>query len=141
LNPKVKRPNAHMPALLRGARAREDAAAMAAYLASLQSGGATSLVDPNQVQRGNPPSEQSDEHKPLFEKLHCAACHDAPDAPESGPNKITLRHVAEKFARTKLVEFLRAPEAHYKWTRMPNFKLNAVEAKELAEFLNARAEK
>src|SRR6185503_8181436 len=50
-------------------------------------------------------------------------------------------HVAQKFAAGTLVEFLRAPEAHFTWIRMPNFHLNAKEAGELADFLSAKAEK
>ena len=143
LNPKTMRPNAHMPALLRGPKAQGDAAAMAAYLASLKSRREVSLMDPNpaDAKAGKPSLEESDEHKPLFEKMHCGACHESPDARETDPKKIPLKHVTEKFSLTELIEFLRAPEAYYEWTRMPDFKLSATEAKELAEFLNARAHK
>ena len=53
------------------------------------------------------------ESQNLFEKFHCAACHNAPDTKESDPAKMSLRHVAEKFQPGKLAEFLRQPEADY----------------------------
>lgn len=143
LNPKAMRPDAHMPKVPRGPKAKEEAEAMAAYLFSLKSGVDASAADAKtaETKLANPSPAQNGEQKPLFERLHCAACHNAPDAQEVDPKKISLRHVAEKFSAGKLAEFLRAPEAHYGWTRMPNFKLNAVEAGELAEFLLARADK
>src|SRR5262249_121547 len=47
----------------------------------------------------------------------------------------------EKFPPGKLAEYLRAPSAHYEWTRMPDFHLSADEAKQLEEFLFAAAPK
>ncbi|HUR47026.1 MAG TPA: hypothetical protein VMZ27_14200, partial [Candidatus Saccharimonadales bacterium] len=46
-----------------------------------------------------------------------------------------LKQAAEKFPAGKLAEFLRAPEAHYSWIRMPNFRLTTAEAKELSEYI------
>jgi len=138
LHPKAIRPSAHMPKILRGSKAKDDAEAMAAYLASLKSD--VSLLDAKPA-AGDRQSEQNGEQKPLFETLHCAACHNPPDAQELDPKKVALTHVTEKFPPARLAEYLRAPETHYEWTRMPNFKLSAAEAKELAEFLHARADK
>src|SRR5262249_38763938 len=36
--------------------------------------------------------------------------------------------------------FLRQPEAHYAWTRMPNFKLTEAEAKEFSDYLLTSAD-
>lgn len=131
LDPKAERVTAHMPQLLRGPKAHEDAAAIGAFLSSLKSGGEVTLPEHQKtVREGERPTA------PLFERLHCTACH-----ADSDTNKISLKHVAAKFPSEKLVEFLRKPEAHYQWTRMPNFRLTAEEAKELTEFLTKDAPK
>jgi mono/diheme cytochrome c family protein len=127
LDPKAERVSAHMPQLLRGQNAPKDANAIGAYLTSLQAGG--EVVFPKRtpvVREGDRPTA------PLFERLHCNACH-VTTGHET--NKLSLGHVAQKFPTERLVEFLRKPEAHYEWTRMPNFKLAPDEAGELAEFL------
>jgi hypothetical protein len=56
-------------------------------------------------------------------------------------SKISLKQVAEKFSAGKLAEFLKAPERHFAWIRMPNFKLADAEANELSEFLLKHADK
>lgn len=163
LDPKSLRSTAHMPKLLHGPKAKEDAEAMAVYLTSLkqEAAGSSSKTKPKITVNGKtvevtdpryevtdldlkpsaadkePAAETSDEHKSLFEKLHCAACHNAPDAKEVDAKKVSFTHVGEKFAPGKLAAFLQKPETHYAWIRMPNFKLTAKEAKELADFLLA----
>jgi mono/diheme cytochrome c family protein len=144
LDPKKLRPTAHMPRLLRGATAQANAEAIADYLGSLKSEGATlsastkpkpNPVAPSQAEAG---ADQPGEHKNRFESLHCGACHGSADA--THPEKISLQHIGEKFAPGKLAEFLREPEAQYGWTSMPNFKLTEAEAKELSEHLLASAD-
>ncbi|MDU0355357.1 hypothetical protein RS130_16880 [Paraglaciecola aquimarina] len=49
--------------------------------------------------------------------------------------RTSLTHVAAKFKFTALRDYLLEPEANYKWTKMPNFKLNAKEALDLASYL------
>lgn len=144
LDPKSLRATAHMPKLLRGGAAQADAEAIAAYLAAQKAGGAVTptpaiLQEKPIGQNAEPANAEPEEKKSLFEKLHCTACHHAPGAKEPDAKKLSLAHVAEKFAPGKLVEFLRKPEAHYAWIRMPNFKLSAAEAQELADFLLAAA--
>jgi mono/diheme cytochrome c family protein len=129
LDPHAQRTSAHMPKLV---RKTEEADAMAAYLASLKSG--SEVVIP-------PSAEPSHEIKPLFEKLLCASCHTPPEIAEAATNKIALRQIAAKFASGKLAEFLRMPEAHYAWIRMPNFRLTQKEAETLASELLASAPK
>ncbi len=80
------------------------------------------------------------ERKPLFERLHCTGCHSSPGGSENDAAKISLRHVAQKFSAGKLAEFLRAPDQHYAWNPMPDFKLAEVEAKELADHLLKHAD-
>ena len=181
LDPKSTRASVHMPKLLHGPKAKEDAEAMADYLSSLTANPAgratqikvvdikyivTDLDDTNATQYpahfkaigeiskrsgvsakptagdGNEtPADANQERKPIFERLHCISCHNAPDKTELDPSKISLKHVAQKFGDGKLAEFLKGPEAHFAWIRMPNFKLADAEAKELVEFLLKNADK
>ncbi|MCI0748327.1 MAG: c-type cytochrome [Verrucomicrobia subdivision 3 bacterium] len=137
LDPKAERPSAHMPQVFRGASAKENAEAAGAYLATLTAGGDVKLNPLSLTPSTAATLQPSDE--PLFERLHCTACHTAgeTDASAQSPptNKISLTHIAAKFPPGKLEEFLRQPEAYYAWTRMPNFRLTQAEARELSEFL------
>ena len=142
-----------MPALLRGAKAKEDAESAAAFLGSLKS-------EPDQLSpartatiNGNgagsfdrlgetPDAAQVDAGKTLFQKFHCAACHNTPGTPENDPQTISLARLRDKFpSGGSLVAFLLKPDAHYAWIRMPNFKLSADDAGQLAAFLNSVSEK
>ena len=145
LDPKATRASVHMPELLSGPKAKEDAEAIAAYLSSLKTGGEVSIPEPkikskpSNLADNDAAPDQNEEHKSLFDKLHCVGCHNAPD--ENLPTKISLKDVAQKFAPGKVAEFLRAPEAHFGWTCMPNFHLTSKEAAELADFLLSKADK
>lgn len=144
-DPKSIRPIARMPKVLHGDNIKEDATAIAAYLASLKTGGDVSPSEPKPWTRLSTPEKREDgdqapaeahgDAKPLFERLHCVGCHNTPDGKDEDPKKIPLKQVAEKFPAGKLAEFLRGPEAHYTWIRMPNFRLSSAEAKELSEYL------
>jgi len=164
LDPKAARASVHMPKLLHGTAAKADATAMAAYLMTLRSaptaapersvsrsGGNSKAVQeiarrsgPNAkpvLESSEAPVDPNQEKKPIFERLHCAGCHNAPDRTEIDPAKVSLKHVAAKFREGQLAEFLKVPERHFEWTRMPNFKLADAEAKELADFLLKHADK
>jgi cytochrome c553 len=164
LDPKSTRASVHMPKLLHGAKAKEDAEAMAAYLSSLRTAPAEEMeqrlppfgrnqkaadeiakrsgVGAKAVGAENEtPADSNHERKPIFERLHCISCHNAPDQSEVDAAKVSLKHVSEKFPAGKLAEFLKKPEQHFAWIRMPNFKLADAEAKELAEFLLKHADK
>ena len=164
LDPKSTRASVHMPKLLHGAKAKEDAGAIAAYLSSLtvetakpsssiaaapQSAKAIAEIAKRSGVNAkavagdgtDQPADSNQERKPVFERLHCVSCHNAPDQSETDPTKISLKHVAVKFRDGKLAEFLSAPEQHFEWIRMPNFKLAPAEAKELAAFLLKHADK
>jgi mono/diheme cytochrome c family protein len=163
LDPKSTRASVHMPRLLHGAKAKEDAGAIAAYLSSLTA----DTTKPSSSVAATPqsakaiaeiakrsgvnakatagdgtdqPADSNQERKPIFERLHCVSCHNAPDQSDTDPAKISLKHVAAKFREGKLAEFLIAPEQHFEWIRMPSFKLAPAEAKELATFLLKHAE-
>ena len=159
LDPKAARRSAHMPKLLGGATAKQDADAIAAFLATLRteisvpSGSAPApfgynakaIAEINQRSGAQAkaasgdgveqPAGTSQERQSVFERLHCAGCHDAPDRAGNDPAKISLKDVAQKFSDGKLAEFLKSPEKHFASIRMPNFKLADTEAKELADFL------
>jgi mono/diheme cytochrome c family protein len=145
LDPKSIRPMARMPRMLHGEHAKEDAIALAAFLASLKNIEAPALSDPKPWSRISgaqnkegaevPAADSNAERKPFFETLHCVACHNLPDGKEEDPKKIPLKHVAEKFPAGKLAEFLRAPEANFAWIRMPNFRLTSAEANEVSDYL------
>jgi mono/diheme cytochrome c family protein len=131
-DPRALRPTAHMPRLFHGPKAIEDAAAVAAFLASLKPEAA-----PAESKR--PAADQVLEGKKLFEALHCVACHNTPGTGENDPQKISLVHVREKFAPGALVAFLRKPGEHYAWIRMPDFRLTGGEAAPLAAFIRSNA--
>lgn len=177
LDPKSTRASVHMPKLLHGPKAKEDAEAMAAFLCSTNAifPNGTAMVkvtninyivadltaaSPSAVlkavteiakrsgvgakavgEENATPADSNHERKPIFERLHCASCHNAPDKNETGTTKISLKHVGGKFSAGKLAEFLKMPEQHFAWIRMPNFKLADAEAKELSEFLLKNADK
>jgi mono/diheme cytochrome c family protein len=146
LDPKSLRPAAQMPRLLSGPKAKEDAEAIAAYLASLKNGGEVKFSEVVYKTKQNEPAEgeghvPNSEPKPLYERLHCIGCHNPPDAKDPDPAKLSQKRIAEKFPAGKLAEYLRLPEAHYAWTRMPNFHLGEKEAKELEDWLFAAAPK
>jgi mono/diheme cytochrome c family protein len=146
LDPKSLRPTAQMPKLLTGPKAKEGAEAIAAYLASLKTGGEVKFSQIVYKTKQNEPAEgeghaPNSEPKPIYERLHCIGCHNPPDAKEPDPAKLSQKRIAEKFPASRLAEYLRQPEAHYAWTRMPNFHLSARETKELEDWLFAAAPK
>lgn len=133
-DPKSLRPTAHMPKLLGGTKAAEDAGAAAAFLASSKSG-------PPVSESRDAKTETIAAGKKLFDTLHCIACHNTPATTENDAQKISFTHVREKFAPGALVAFLQKPEQQYAWIRMPNFKLSADEATQLAAFAESAADR
>jgi mono/diheme cytochrome c family protein len=128
LNPKAHRADARMPRLLIGKTAKADAEAIASYLATLKAKPATEGPEPN-LKAG----------EELVGQLNCAGCHNLPGAKEPAKNKLTLDHLNAKFPDGQLRDFLRAPDAHFKWTRMPKFNLSAEEASNVASWLRSKA--
>lgn len=128
-NPHALRSGTPMPRLFRGADAKGQAEAVAAYLASLKDGAKFEAA-----------AGDAEAGKALFEKLHCGACHPSPEGGEALPHHISHRQVNAKFAPGALAVFLQKPEAHFAWIRMPNFRLSADEANQLAAYLGAKAD-
>jgi len=130
LNPQALRPGSPMPAVFTGPEAGEKAEAVAAYLASLK--GETKFT---------PTTGDAAAGRALYEKFNCVACHVAPDATEAAtPGKISQKGVKAKFTAGALSAFLRQPEEHFQWIRMPNFRLSADEAGHLAAYLESKAD-
>ena len=129
LNPKAQRPGARMPTLLHGETAPDDAAAIAVYLASLN-GPAKPAVEY--------PKADFMAGEELVGQLNCIGCHTLPGA-EPAAGKLSLNHVNRKFPMGELADFLRAPNRHYAWTRMPKFALTAKEAWDISQWLRVKA--
>jgi mono/diheme cytochrome c family protein len=132
LDPKAQRAAAHMPRIFSGAKAREDAQATAAFLATLTGG-------------ANPPSlpnaddEARESGKKLVEVLHCAGCHNLPDTTETDAKKISLTHINAKFPPAHFAAFMKNPGEHYAWTHMPRFTLTDEEVGQIAAHLRSTA--
>lgn len=129
--PRSLRPTATMPQVLHGepAQVQQQAADLAAYLASLE-GPANAAEGKGTVADG----------RKTFERLACVGCHHLKDPKqEDAFGRQPLHFAAAKFKPGALHAFLRAPHAHYPWSRMPDFKLDAQEAGALTAFLNDQA--
>jgi mono/diheme cytochrome c family protein len=129
LDPSGERPGATMPQLFHGPEALEESAAVAAFLASLK--GSIIAADAGAHE------EEIAAGKELYGKLLCHACHGEPGESQEGGKTISLRQVGAKFAPGALEKFLREPEAHFEWIRMPNFQLSDKEAPALAAYLSS----
>lgn len=147
-SPDAMRPDAHMPRVFHDPNGSDDAidpraADVAAYLASLN-------APPADAPAVAPDAQTIAHGGRLYASLLCAACHTAPDAPPDAPPldaaaldatpldsplRVPLRHVKAKFTPDGLKKYLLAPEAHYLWNPMPNFKLNEKQASSLAAYL------
>jgi len=139
LDPKAIRPDALMPKLLAGPGAAADAADIAAYLAGLREAG--------KVTRAAPPFTGASrtnllaDGTRLLTDLGCVGCHLVPgELALTNDTRVPLNHLAAKWRPEALAEFLRAPAAHFRWTRMPDFKLSPIETEALAAVLIERAE-
>jgi mono/diheme cytochrome c family protein len=119
-----------MPRFFHGTDAATEARAVAAYLATLKAPGAAAV----------PSAGDPDAGGRLFETLHCAACHSSPGGDAGDPEKVSLQHVAWKFPEGALQSYLRNPDAHFQWIRMPDFKLNETEAADLAAWLRTKSD-
>ena len=137
LNPASIRPDALMPRMLPDPDAAKDAADIAAYLAGLRDIGQTP-ANAAKVAAGR--ADHVLAGAELFADLGCAACHSLRgEQALTNDTRVPLNHLAAKWRPEALETFLKAPAAHFQWTRMPDFKLTAIEARELAAFALDRA--
>jgi mono/diheme cytochrome c family protein len=129
-NPKSLRPQATMPRLFHGPDAATNSKDIAAYLATLGTKSAEAAApDDAAISAG----------ARLFTTLGCVACHIPPDSDKSDPARIPLSVVRAKWQPAALPAFLKQPEHHYAWIRMPNFRLSDAEASQLASYLLAKS--
>jgi len=135
-DPHSIRPTTAMPRVFKSSgdeKIPSEAADIAAYLASDGAAPPMSQATPG----------SADDGARLFANLGCVGCHVAPGIkdPAATPRpRNPLAHVPDKYHFSALVAFLKKPEAHYAWSKMPNFRLSDEEANALALFLFRGAE-
>jgi mono/diheme cytochrome c family protein len=71
----------------------------------------------------------------LVEKLGCVGCHTMPANDKIEEGRVPLRYVRAKWNEGSLRAFLKQPDKHYKWVRMPNFNFSDEEVAKVAAFL------
>lgn len=95
---------------------------------------------------GTPPraptfaAEDAPKGRVLFRQLGCVACHQFGEAPAAEPAlaaRIALAHVPQKWHAAALVAYLRDPRTYHRDVRMPDLRISASEAQQLAAFLLA----
>ncbi|MDP6116928.1 MAG: cytochrome c, partial [Planctomycetota bacterium] len=128
MDPKSFRSDGTMPSLFHDEEDLPKARDIAGYLGTLRAGKAESEKEFT--------DEQSAGGKKLYRDLACASCHTSGEAEAfEGITRIPHDHLTSKWQPAALVEFLKKPEQHYKWTGMPNFGLSPAEAEQLAAYL------
>lgn len=75
----------------------------------------------------------------LFASLGCIGCHTRPDVDDiyDVHSRIPLKYASWKFKQGALQAFLKNPQQHYKWNRMPNFGFSDDEAAKLAAYIRS----
>jgi mono/diheme cytochrome c family protein len=131
-NPKLLRADAHMPRL-RAASTAENAQAMAAFLAS--TGKNTNAATDVKLT-----SAEIKHARSVFENQHCDVCHFTEGVGVPDPKKVSLRNVGAKFYTDALRQYLAQPDAHYKWTGMPRYRLSANDFDVLARWLVSQSQ-
>ena len=128
-NPKSLRPDTSMPNLFHGQPGStvQEASDIAAYLAML--GNAPSIV-------ANPPPADVTAGGRIVARLGCIGCHTLPDKKIGAEaERVPWQFIKAKYKPAALAEFLKQPEKHYAWIRMPNFRMSDDEAKKVAAYL------
>lgn len=129
LNPSQIRSDARMPRLFPSVPTdehRQQASDLAVYLTSLTK--TREPADPNAEARREPRPPNL-----LWEDLGCIGCHRLkPTIDEPPDGRTSLHFVRDKFLPGELTGFLRQPQRHFAWTRMPDFGLSEHEAESLA---------
>ena len=151
LNPSQMRADARMPRLFPHSPTdehRQQAADLAAYLTSLPTkasggrqppGSSEGRSGTNSTGGLTPPARQ----RPLrlWEDLGCIGCHRLQPIKDEPPgDRTSLLFARDKFLPGELANFLRQPQRHHAWSRMPNFGLSEPEAASLAQLLTEPAD-
>jgi mono/diheme cytochrome c family protein len=130
-DPRSLRPAATMPKALHGPGVGQQAADLAAFLATLGKDAPMDAKDDLAL---------AGKGEKLFFQLGCVTCHHLQDPKQKDSyERLSLYYVGAKFQPAALQAFLKAPQQHYPWTRMPDFKLSDKEAPALAAYLLAEA--
>ncbi len=128
-NPKALRPDTSMPNVFHGkaGSTAKEGADIAAYLATLK---------PPAAEMKELPAEAIIAGGRIVARLGCVGCHTLADK-EIGadPSRVPWRYVKAKYKPAGLVEFLKQPEKHFAWIRMPNFRFTDEEAISVAAYL------
>lgn len=141
-NPRALRSDATMPRLVhhpeptKTKKIDRRAWDMAAYLSTLNG-------EPTRVDTAAN-ADAAERGSKLFDQLGCIGCHTLPGdegSKEEAEDRRPLSHIHAKWKPRALRRFLLRPERNYAWIRMPNFKLNEVEAQALASFLLSESRK
>lgn len=126
-NPRALRPESSMPQVLHGATLEKDAADIAGFLGT--------LGKKDDAPAEAPPEDEIKAGGGLVAKLGCIGCHTLPDKAEIAADRIPLRFVRAKWKPAALREFLKQPDKHYAWIRMPNFRFSDEEIAKISAFL------
>ena len=124
--PSATKPGTTMPDVLGHLPATERTAtadALAHYLASLGS---------KPIAFEKPALEAVERGRKLYHSIGCVACH-SPEAPLA--DSVPLGPLEEKYSVASLAKFLEDPLAVRPGGRMPDFKLEPIEARDLASYL------
>jgi len=126
-DPRKLRPESSMPQVLHGDTAPKDALDIAAYLATLGKAEEkpADAADEKLIQQGGG----------IVERLGCVGCHTMPDNPKVEAGRVPLRYVRAKWHESALKAFLKQPDKHYKWVRMPNFNFSDDDINKVTAFL------
>jgi len=126
-NPRALRPDSSMPQVLHGATLEKDAVDIAGFLAT--------LGKKNDGPAEAPPEAEITAGGVLVAKLGCIGCHTLPTHEKIEADRIPLRFVRAKWKPAALREFLKQPDKHYAWIRMPNFRFTDDEIAKISAFL------
>jgi mono/diheme cytochrome c family protein len=132
-NPKALRPDTSMPNLFHGKAGStvQEAADVAAYLATLGKAADDAKA---------PGADAVTAGGRIIARLGCIGCHTLPDKEVGAdPARVPWHFIKAKYQPAALVEFLKQPEKHYAWIRMPNFRLTDDDARKVAAYLLANS--
>ncbi len=124
-SPHALRPSATMPGM---DFTPQQAADITAWLATLgeapDATGTPSQESPGLITTG----------ERLYTSMGCIACHTL-DANQDDHKLLSLAGISDKWYPSALAEFLIKPSRHYRWTQMPDFRLDEDEAAAITAFL------
>lgn len=129
--PHTLNPGTTMPAFVDAntVKGRQDAADMAAYLATITEDAAAQPEPQSNAQTIKLGGGK-------FHMLGCVACHSLPGSTlKEGNSRTPLNNISAKFTHQTLAKYLGKPDKHYSASKMPDFQLSKEETTQLAAFL------